>query len=608
MKGIYMKSRGIAKDEIEIQNNDFSGLKSIIMFGKDHFGQLSIFITVLVLASIMLMASSYIMGLMVQAISQYGGGDTENGIQLVIKYACLFLAFEIASFLLKWYGSLGMIRTSVEIILSLRFRIFSKLTLLPLGYFDTQPLGRTITRATGDVQGIESLFSRSLFSILRSLIQIIVVLGAMLILSPKLGAFVVLSAAPAVFLNLFIKKWTRKWMREMKRQGSRVNSKMAENLNGLAVIKAFGLEGWSRDKLQKLLNDQLKAHLTLNNINSFIRPMTVFLSSFPNLVTIILGGSFVLNGNLDLAIYIAFIRYTEMFLMPVRTISYEIQQIQDAFSSAERVNKLLNEDTEDKVLSENGKYSERIIGEIEFNKVSLSYDGQVDALTDVSFSIKKGEKVGIVGRTGSGKSSTVALLARLYPHRSGEILVDGVNLSDYDRIALRRQIGFVSQDSVIFKGTIRDNLTCTLAESETISDSMLLKQAKKTGLYEYINKREELLDYKVLDNGLNLSQGEKQLINFTRIIIRDPSILILDEATSNTDTDTEKTIHEAVECVMSGRTTLIIAHRLSTIENCDKILVFNAGKLVEVGSHDDLKGTGGYYSELIKHQIAVEQH
>ena len=597
-------SRGIAKDDILIEKNDLTGLKSMIMFGKGHFKELSSFIGVLFIASIMLMVASYVMGLMVQSIADY---KEHEDVVAVLKLAGLFICFEVISFLLKWYGSLGMIKTSVEIILSLRKRLFEKLTLLPLRYFDSQPLGRTITRATSDVQGIESLFSKSLFSILRSLIQIVVVLVAMIILAPSLGAIVVLSAVPAICLNLFIKNWTRKWMREMKHQGSRVNSKMAENLNGLTVIKAFGLENWSKEKLSDLLNVQLKAHLTLNNINSFIRPVTVLLSSFPNLVTIILGGKFVLSGDLELAVYVAFIRYTEMFLMPVRSISYEIQQIQDAFSSAERVNKLLEEDTEEEVLSRNGHYSGRVVGDVSFKNVSLSYDGISDALSDVTFKISPGEKVGVVGRTGSGKSSTVALLARLYPYRSGSIELDGVDLKDFDRESLRKQIGFVSQESVIFKGTIRENLTCTLGDGEKISDAILLREAKKTGLYEYINKRNEMLDYEVLDNGMNLSQGEKQLINFTRIILRDPSILILDEATSNTDLQTEKIIHDSVEAVMEGRTTLIIAHRLSTIKNCDKILVFNNGKLVEMGDHKSLESSGGYYSDLIKHQKKDEQ-
>ena len=323
-----MSARGLAKDNIFVEKNDISGFGALLSYGAGHKKELIYNIIILVVASVLLMSSSYFLGLMVQEIAE---SSTEGSENKVFFYAGLFLLAEIVAFLLKWRGSLGMIKASISIIYDLRNTLFEKLSVLPMKYFDRQPLGRTITRATSDVQGIESLFSNSLFRILRSAIQLVSVLVAMLILSPTLGGYVVLGAVPAVLINLYVKRFTRDWMREMKVRGARVNSKVAENLNGLSVIKAFGIEEWSLAKFKDSLDDHLIANIKLNNINSVIRPLTVVLSSLPSLITLLLGGYFVLEGRLELAVFVAFLRYTEMFLTPIRILSYEIQQIQNAF-------------------------------------------------------------------------------------------------------------------------------------------------------------------------------------------------------------------------------------------------------------------------------------
>ncbi|MDB2447245.1 ABC transporter ATP-binding protein/permease [bacterium] len=596
-----MPKRGLANDDIAKEKNDISGLWALLSYGQAYKKELTIFVLILCIASIVLIASSYILGLLIQEVSSL---SPEDSITDVLYLAGLFVLVEIVAFVLKWRGSLGMIKTSINIVYDLRNQLFEKLSNLPMSYFDRQPMGRTITRATSDIQGIEALFSSSLFRMLRAGIQIVTVLGAMLLLAPKLGAFVVLSSVPAICLNLVVKKWSRKWMREIKVRGAKVNSKVAENLNGLSVIKAFGLEKWSQSKLNKLLDHHLEANNTLNNINSIIRPVTVVLSSLPSLITLVVGGKFVLNGQIELAVFIAYLRYTEMFLSPIRILSYEIQQIQNAFSSAERVKQLLIEETEEEMYADKGSYEGRISGHIEFKNLTLSYDGEVSALKNVNFKIDKSQKIGIVGRTGSGKTSAVSLLARLYPFQSGDILFDGVPISEFNRSKLRKQIGFVSQDAVIFRGTIRENLLCAVENPSSYTDNTILKEAKKTGLYDSVMKHPQGLDFELLDNGINLSQGEKQLINFTRILLRDPSILILDEATANTDEITEEKIHQAVDKVMENRTCIIIAHRIGTIKACDSIFVFEDGELVEKGPHDELlNNSKGFYSQLIHHQL-----
>lgn len=594
-----MSNRGIASDKLAIEKNDFRSFYELIKFGKGYNIEIVYYISVLVIASCVLMASSYYMGLGLQAML----GKSEEAWKNAVTYIAFFILLETISFLFKWYGSLGLLKLSFSIIHGLRVRIFEKLTYLPMKYFDTQPVGRTITRATSDVQGIETLFSSSLFRIVRSGIQIVTVLCAMLILSVKLGAFVVLSSLPAIALNFYTKKFSIHWMRELKVRGAKVNSKVAENLNGLSIIKTFGLEAWSKEKLEMLLNEHLESNLKLNRLNSIIRPLTVVLSSMPSLIVLFVGGSLVLSKQMELAIFVAFFRYTDMFLNPVRILSYEIQQIQNAFSSAERINQLFREE-EERNISNYSKKDLRFEGDIEFKNVSLSYDGKSSAINDLSFSIKKSEKVGVVGRTGSGKTTMVSILAGLYPISEGEVYFDGIPLSEIDKDSLRKQIGFVNQESILFRGTIRDNLLCAVSKKESYTDNDLVKMCKITGLFQMIRGRKEGLDFAVLDNGLNLSSGEKQLINFTRILLRDPSILILDEATSNTDEVTESLIHNAVEKLMNDRTSIVIAHRLSTVKNCDRIFVFDNGKIVETGSHETLiKNKDGFYTRLIFNQL-----
>lgn len=598
-----MTRRGIARDSISKEKNDISGFKALLNYGKSHQRELWGYIAMLGFSSAFLMYSSYLLGVLIETISELGRQDN---LERIVLFAGLFIAVETLSFFLRWRGSLGMVKTSIGIIHTLRIRLFSKLSSLPMSYFDSQPVGRTVTRLTSDVQGIESFFANGLFRILRSGIQVIMVLVAMLILSPKLGAMVVASSLPALLLNIFAKNLTVKWMREIKTRGARVNSKIAENLNGLAVIKAFGLERWSDRKFRHLLERHLIANLRLNNVNSLVRPLTVVLSSIPSVLALVMGGALVMRGQLELAVFVAYLRYTELFLTPIRIISYEIQQIQNAFSSAERVKNLLEETTEDKLPGLGGALKKTPRGGIVFENVTLSYDGEHTVLDGVSFEIAQSEKIGIVGRTGSGKTSAVSLLAMLYPLAGGRVLFDGLPTSELCRKNLRQQVGFVGQDSIMFRGTIRENLLCAAGERQALSDHEILKQAEKTGLMPLIQKRNEGLDFEILDNGINLSVGEKQLINLTRILIRDPSILILDEATANTDHITEDKIHKAVGRVMENRTCIIIAHRLSTIKDCDRILVFEAGKIVEQGSHQELLDDASgnmIYKQLVRHQL-----
>jgi ABC-type multidrug transport system fused ATPase/permease subunit len=588
-------------DHVIIAKNDFQGLVKIFKLASGYKKSLFSALGILVAASGLAMLSANILGRLGEYLGKLSRAEME--IAAVLPLAGVFLAIEGIIIFMRWFGGLSLARATNQMILGLRLNMFKKLSLLPISYFDKQPLGRIITRLTGDVEGIEQLFAASLSRIIDALIKIVAVLLAMIITSPKFGLIVVAFSLPAATLNLFTKKIILYWMREQKKRVARVNAKLAEFLGGLGVIKILGLENWTRQEFHNRAIDYWHSQRILMNINTIVMPTTVFLCAVPVIAVLYIGGGKVLDGSLSVAVFITFLRYTEYFLNPVRTISSEIQQIQNALSSTERVRNTLEENEEQSELGLDGTLNLKIRGKIEFKNVSMSYPLGEPVLKDISFCIHPSQKVGLVGTTGSGKTTTVSLISRLYEFQSGKILIDDVDIRSYNRKSLRQQLGYVTQDAIIFQGTIRENLLA--AVEYPVSDYELLLACSQTGLSKVLAHHPEGLDKVLLDGGSNLSAGERQLVNFTRMLIRKPAIMILDEATAHTDDQTEVLLHEALHKTMSGRTCFIIAHRLSTIKECDLLLVFDRGCLVEVGSPSELTAHSEYYLSLASRQMTL---
>ncbi len=587
------------EDQIVIAKNDFQGLIKIFTLASGYNKPLFSALGVLVTSSIFAMIAANILGRLAETIGKMSRGEVS--LNATLSLALGLLALEGFIIFLRWYGGLSLAKATNGLVLGIRLGMFKKLSLLPLSYFDKQPLGRIITRLTGDVEGIEQLFATSLSRIIDALIKIVAVLFAMVITSPKFGLLIVAFSIPAATLNIFTKNIILYWMREQKKRVARLNSKLAENLNGLGVIKILGLETWTKEVYHKKSMHYWYSQLAMMNINTVVMPITVFLCAIPVIGVLYFGGHRVLGGTLSVATFVTFLRYTEYFLNPVRTISSEIQQIQNALSSTERIRNTLEASEEPVELGADGTYKGRIQGKIEFKNVSMRYSEGDLVLKEVSFLVQPGQKVGLVGGTGSGKTTTVSLLSRLYEFEAGQILVDDISIKDYQRRALRSQLGYVTQDAIIFRGTVRDNLLA--ATNDPLSDEELLKVAEKTGLAKLLARLPNQLDTHLLDGGSNLSAGERQLLNFTRMILRNPSVMILDEATAHTDEKTEEALHQAMQYAMKDRTCLIIAHRLSTIKECDLLLVFDHGVLVEWGSPQALLANPGHYFTLAARQL-----
>ncbi len=602
------QSKRIERDEIDHYNVDeFSESRSdltafviLLRYAKGHYVYLFGSILLIMAASAFLMLSAKTLGSLTESLM------AKEPMSALAGKAVAILVFETLNVLLTYGGRRGLAAVTNRIAYQIRLDLFRKISVLPISYFDRQPLGRTITRLTNDVDGIEKFFSGPLARVLSSVITIVSVLTAMLVTNIQLGAVVVAASIPAILVTILSRAPVRYWLREHKIRSSAINAKLAEFINGFPIIKIFALEQWTSETFDNMARRQRDAGMALLTWNSVIRPTAAFFCSFPILAILWWGGQEVLAGTLSVGLIVAFVRYAERFYWPVMAISQEIHVIQEAIASSERIRQMLLEKEEHEVLGMEGAARHKIAGNVEFNNVSMSYVENRPVLRGVSFKIRKGMNVGLVGETGSGKTSTISLLPMLYPLLGGDISIDGVTLKEWNRDHLRRQIGMVSQDIVIFRGTLRENLTIAATESHNLDDARLKEFCEKTGLAQILHRFPQGFDTPLIDGGENLSVGERQLIAFTRMLVRDPAIFILDEATANIDEECERLVQRAIDELLKDRTCFVIAHRLNTILRCDKILVFDKGKIIEEGTHPELMARQGRYSSLAKTQLDAQ--
>ena len=587
-------------DHVEIRGAVQSSWE-LLQYGKNAWLRLCYSIGMIALSGVAVMVSARLLGTFVERIQ--AGAPAEA----VLTIGAAVLGLECLSVWFQYLGRVGLAVATNRIVLAIRSELFSKLERLPMSYFDRQPHGRTITRLTNDVEGIEEFFGGTLARLLTAMVNIVIVFVAMLVTNLKFGAVVVASSIPAIVFTVALRGPVRDWLRSYKRKSAHTNAVLAEFLNGLGVIKAFGLENWSLQRYRQVVEELLHSGVNLLNWNSFIRPLAMLLCTLPLLAILWYGGYGVIGGTLSLGLVVAFVRFSERFSQPIRIVSQEVQVVQEALTSSERLRQLLNEPEEKDELGVDGQEHWPIDGAVEYSLVSMAYNPRQPILQDVSFTAATGDKVALVGATGSGKTTTLSLLSRLYEFQSGVIRIDGHDIRDFNRRFLRSQLGLVTQDVVVFRGTLRENLRgATQGEGNDealISDEFLLEACRKTGLILLVERIPKGLDAFLYEGGENLSMGERQVLAFTRMLIRDPRILILDEATANVDETCEKLIQRATHESLKDRTCFVIAHRLSTILQCNRILVFSGGQIVEQGSHSELMALGGHYRSLIHKQL-----
>lgn len=548
--------------------------------------ELMVGMTSLVVSTLLLVWASVILG-DVCALLGTKNFTLQTGLYLVAG----FVVLEIFSIGAQFFGRRLLATGTNRVLMDLRVGLFRKLNELPMTYFDTQPMGRIITRLTNDVEGVEGFFGGGLARIATACVQIVAVLLGILWIEPAYGVWVVLSALPALGFSWLTRNPVRYWLRENKIRNAHVNSTLAEFIQGLPVLRVLGLEKWSLDEFGKDTKHHLDSSIKVLSWNSFIRPVTVFLSVMPTLVAVLLGGFFIIRGELDLAVIVAVIRLTERFSNPVRTLTQEIQVIQDATASAARVSDMLMEKGEVTQLEgSRSRCEKQIVGHIQFEGVYLSYKPPLNVLSDLHLSIPAGQKIGIIGATGAGKSTVINLIPGLYRPHKGRVLIDGVELAEWDLSVLRKQIAYVAQEPFIQKGNLGDNLLGVGWQADKLKTENFLQSIRACGLEEVLERFPSKLNYEVRENGSNLSSGEKQMIAFMRLLQEDRPILLMDEATSCLDKRWESAIQRAILVLMAQRrrTCVIIAHRLGTLRSCDRIVKLKDGAIVADGTPESV--------------------
>lgn len=539
------------------------------------------------------------------AIDRYMVRHDAGGLKVILV---LYLLALVGGFAFRYLQNWYMVYVGQRVMYDLRNRIFAHLQRLPLRFFDTHPVGSLMTRLSNDVDALNDLLTQGLVSMIGDAVTLLGIVVVMFFALSWQLALVGLAVMPIVAVaSRIFQMAMRVIFRNMRVRLSRVNAFLNENITGMVTVQLFNRESTMFGEFDRLNKHYLAAALQSVFAYSVFMPIVIFVGGLSAALLLLVGGHGIISAwgpAFTLGALVAAIQYTDRAFQPIRDIADKFTLLQSAMAASERIFGLLDQEPEP-ADRENPVRLQGVKGRIEFKNVTFGYDPQHPVLKDVSFEISPGESVAIVGATGAGKTSLISILSRFYDIQEGQILLDGVDIRDMPRADVRRHIGAVLQDSVLFSGTITSNIRL---HNTDISDEQVRNAAVFVNADKFIQRLPEGYDHVVRERGTNFSAGQRQLISFARAIAFDPEVLlVLDEATSSVDTETEALIQEALERLMQGRTSIIIAHRLFTIRHVDRILVLHKGKLVEQGNHDQLLAAGGYYHRLYQLQYQEQE-
>lgn len=494
------------------------------------------------------------------------------------------------------YSQVNLInRAAQEIMKSLRSRVFRTIQLLPLSYLDKTSSGRLITRATNDVEALSEMYTDVIINLFKDVFLLVGIVYTMVALNLRL-ALISFTVVPLMFFIVFLlKAKIRNNFVKIKSIIGRINGFMAENISGMRIVQIFRAEREKNDEFVELNDNYSKATLFQVRMNSFLRPAADIFQNLAIALLIWYGMGKIAGGSLEIGVLYAFTTYIKQFFSPIADLADNYTTIQSALVSADRIFELLDEKENLENLEE-GVELKTARGDIEFRNVWFSYDDKEWILRDVSFRVEKGKTAAFVGETGAGKTTIISLISGFYKAQRGEILIDGININEIRPSDLRRNIAVVLQDVFLFSGNVEKNITLR----DQIDEERVKYALETSYAEEFVNALPGGLKEPVMERGSTMSAGQRQLLSFARAIAHDPPIFVLDEATANIDTHTEKLIQRAIENVSRSKTTLIIAHRLSTIRNADIIIVLKNGQIIEKGSHQELVGMKGYYYNMLE--------
>ena len=484
----------------------------------------------------------------------------------------------------------------------LRNIVYKHILRQKLSFFDRTPIGTLQTRTISDIETLNDIFSDGLVTIVGEILQVIALVGIMAYTDVKL-TIITLLTLPLMLLSTWVfKVKVKASFQEVRKYVASLNAFLQEHISGMAIVQLFGREKEEQKRFSELNKNHMVANLKSVMYYSVFFPVVDLILALATALLVWYGAGSVLEGEITFGVLVAFLMYIQMFFRPIRMLADQFNQLQMGMVSAERIFKVL--DSED-IIPDTGTFQEQLPEKIEikFEDVRFGYKPDEPVLKGISFTVEPGTVTAIVGATGSGKTTLMSLLSRFYDTDSGTITVGGQNIKDFSLPHLRKTVGIVLQEVFLFSGSVMENITLN---NPDIKREKVKEAAKYVGADHFIESLPGGYDYKVMERGATLSSGQRQLISFVRALVYDPKILVLDEATSNIDTETEQLIQEAVKKLMKGRTSIIIAHRLSTIHEAKQIVVIHKGELIEKGSHTELIGMNGQYAKLYQLQYAKE--
>ena len=575
-----------------------NSLKKVLHYAKPYKKRFNWVIVWAILLSIFAAARPY---LLKQTVDEYIKPEDKHGLLVYVVIMAVVLLLEVLAqfYFTYWANWLGQ-----DIIRDLRDKLFKHITSFKMKYFDMEPVGKLVTRSVSDIESIASIFSQGLFMIVSDVLKMIVILAIMFFMNWKLSLIVLAAMPVLIFATDIFQKKMKVAFNDVRNEVANLNTFVQERLTGMKIVQLFNRENIELEKFKEINQKHNVAWLKNILYNSIFFPIADIVSSLTLGAIVYSAGISIISGanHSSIGDLFAYTMLINMLFNPLRQIADKFNVMQMGIVAADRVFEIL--DTEENVQDKGTVVASHFKGTIELKDVRFSYIKNEEVLKGINLKVNPGETIAIVGSTGAGKSTIINLLNRFYEINSGTITIDNRNINDYKLESLRKQIAIVLQDVFLFSDSIYNNITL---HNQNITREEVIVAAKKIGVHDFIMSLPEGYDYNVKERGVMLSSGQRQLIAFLRAYVSNPSILILDEATSSIDTHSEELIQKATETITKDRTSIVIAHRLATIVNASKIIVMDKGQIVEQGTHQELLAyPEGFYRKLYDSQFAVE--
>lgn len=571
---------------------DWDIVKRLLSYTKTHVKQIIIVFTIMVVTVVLGVLEPYLLGVAIDIVS----GPFEY--TTLLYYLALLIVVVSGSNILSYVQTILLNKIGQGVIYDIREEIFTHLLYHDMAYLNEKPAGALVTRVTNDTNAINEFYTTVIISVFYNLFKIVGIVIAMFVLNARLATYIMIVLPFIIVASFAFRILSRKAYRNIRSNMSKVNAFLAEHLSGMKIIQIFNKEGIKKAQFNDRSTALKQAYYKQVSIFAIFRPVMYMMHMIAIFIVLYFGSQSVIEGALQIGLLFTFYRYVGEFFNPIQQLAEQFNIVQSAFAASERIFGIL--DTKPTVTDEEGaRELTSMEGAIEFKNVWFAYNEGEWVLKDVSFKVKPKESVAFVGATGAGKTTILGLITRYYDIQKGEILIDGINIKNITKKSLRKYIGQMLQDVFMFSGTIRSNITL---RNDDITEEDIEQSCEYVNANYFIDKLPLRYEEPVRERGNNFSSGQRQLLSFARTIVHKPSVMILDEATSNIDTETEQLIQDSLKKMMSIGTMLVVAHRLSTIQNVDNIIVLSKGEIIEQGSHQDLLKQRGHYYNLYRLQ------